>query len=79
MRYRCETCGYSSPKWMGFCPGCGGAAALVEVAAAPGRSSGARAAQVVPRTAVGPDEAARRPTGIEEVDRVLEALAGLGG
>ena len=56
---------------MGFCPGCGGAAPLVEVPVAPGRRAPARAARVVPLDAVGPEEAVRRPTGIDEVDRVL--------
>ncbi len=71
MRYRCESCGYSSPKWMGFCPGCGSPAALVEAPPARGRSAPPRATRVVPLTAVGTDDAARRLIGIAEVDRVL--------
>ena len=71
MRYRCESCGYTSPKWMGFCPGCGGPAALVEAPAAPGRGAAPHPARVVALSAVGPDEAVRRPTGIDEIDRVL--------
>jgi DNA repair protein RadA/Sms len=67
--YRCETCGYASPKWMGFCPGCGSQAALAEAAAA--RVTPVRALRVVPLTRAGSDEALRRPTGIAEVDRVL--------
>ncbi|MBN2112732.1 MAG: DNA repair protein RadA [Acidimicrobiia bacterium] len=71
MRYRCESCGYSSPKWMGFCPGCGDPAPLVEAPAAPGRPGASRAARVTPLTEVGPDSARRLLTGIEEIDRVL--------
>jgi len=71
VRYRCEACGYTSPKWMGFCPGCGSSAALVEAPVASARPVAPRPARVVPLTAVGPDEAVRRPTGIDEVDRVL--------
>ncbi|MCU0281633.1 MAG: AAA family ATPase, partial [Acidimicrobiia bacterium] len=71
MRYRCESCGYSSPKWMGFCPGCGNPAALVEAPPARGRSAPPRATRVVPLTAVGTEDAARRLIGIAEIDRVL--------
>jgi DNA repair protein RadA/Sms len=56
---------------MGFCPGCGGLAALIEVPAPPARGNVPRPARVVPLTAIGPDEGVRRPTGIAEVDRVL--------
>ena len=70
MSYRCTTCGYSSPKWMGFCPGCGSDAALVE-AAPPARSTAGRAALVMPLAEAGRDEPRRRPTGLAEFDRVL--------
>jgi len=55
---------------MGFCPGCGGDAALVEVGPAP-RAAASRAARVMPLAEAGRDEAARRATGLTEVDRVL--------
>ncbi len=29
--YRCESCGYQSPRWMGFCPGCDVRSPLIEV------------------------------------------------
>ncbi len=29
--YHCESCGYQSPRWMGFCPGCEQRSPLVEV------------------------------------------------
>jgi DNA repair protein RadA/Sms len=56
---------------MGFCPACGGSAPLTEVPAGSGRGAPPRAARVVPLNAVGPEDAVRRRTGIEEVDRVL--------
>ena len=56
---------------MGFCPGCGGSAPLVEVPSGTARSAVPRAARVLPLTAVGPEDAVRRRTGIDEVDRVL--------
>jgi len=71
VRYNCEACGYSSPKWMGFCPACGSPAALGEAPRAAGRGAAPRPARVVPLTAVGPEDARRRPTGLSEVDRVL--------
>ncbi len=30
MSYRCASCGYTSGKWMGFCPGCNVAEPLAE-------------------------------------------------
>jgi DNA repair protein RadA/Sms len=70
VRYRCDTCGYSSPKWMGFCPSCGSGAPLSEAPSAP-RAAASSPARLVPLAEAGADEAVRRPTGIAEVDRVL--------
>ncbi|MFN9956556.1 MAG: DNA repair protein RadA, partial [bacterium] len=28
--YRCSTCGHSTPKWVGKCPGCGAWESMVE-------------------------------------------------
>jgi DNA repair protein RadA/Sms len=55
---------------MGFCPGCGSDAALVQAAPSP-RPSASRAARVVPLTEAGRDEPARLSTGLAELDRVL--------
>src|SRR4030042_1756191 len=55
---------------MGFCPGCGSDAALVEGAPGP-RSAAGRAALVMPLAEAGRDEPRRRPTGLAEFDRVL--------
>jgi DNA repair protein RadA/Sms len=68
MPFRCVECGYSTGKWMGFCPTCGNEHHLTE--------------EADPRRAVAPTEAlplakvrastnVRRTTGIGEIDRVL--------
>ncbi len=55
---------------MGFCPGCGSEAALVqEVQAA--RAATGRTVRVMPLAEAGRDEPRRRATGLAEVDRVL--------
>lgn len=69
MAFRCDSCGHSSPKWMGFCPQCGVDRPLTE------ESSVVRRNQKV-ATAVGLDEARdtigeRFRTGWGEFDRVL--------
>jgi DNA repair protein RadA/Sms len=69
MRYRCDTCGYGSLKWMGFCPQCEGGA-LTEVAE-DARQSGAAPAKVVTLDEAATRSAAHVPVGVAEVDRVL--------
>ncbi|MGF1616435.1 MAG: DNA repair protein RadA [Acidimicrobiia bacterium] len=69
MAFRCDSCGHSSPKWMGFCPQCGVDRPLTE------ESSVVRRNQSV-AIAVGLDEARdtigeRFRTGWGEIDRVL--------
>ena len=69
MAFRCDSCGHSSPKWMGFCPQCGVDRPLNE------ESSVVRRNQSV-AIAVGLDEARdtigeRFRTGWGEIDRVL--------
>lgn len=70
MTYECGECGFTSPKWMGFCPRCQSDAGLVEAAPAPARSS-----RPAPSTSLLSDATAaptrRMPAGIGEVDRVL--------
>src|ERR671917_353093 len=77
----CSSCGHSTPRWSGRCPGCGEWNTLVEeaVRAAPagrGRSGGggakaAAAARPVPLSAVDTRPVPRLGTGIGEFDRVL--------
>lgn len=69
MQYRCDTCGHDSPKWMGFCPRCGGGA-LSETDAG-GRTAPVPGAAVVSLSEAAAAPVRRRPTGIGEFDRVL--------
>ena len=73
--YECEVCGYTTPKWVGRCPGCDAWGSIVEAAATP-----VVLRNVAPRRPTEPArpiatvdvEAARaRPTGVSELDRVL--------
>ena len=71
-RYRCEACGFETPKWMGFCPQCHTDGALAEAAVdRKPASTRPRAARVVAVGAAGGEETARRAVGVGEVDRVL--------
>ena len=68
--YACSECGYSTGKWLGRCPGCGGWSTLVEERAA----AVARAKESRPLLRLVDVEAAdaeRIPTGVAELDRVL--------
>jgi DNA repair protein RadA/Sms len=88
-QYVCQGCGAASPRWLGRCPGCGGWNTLVEEVTRKegkggsrqrlGRGDGAgEAGKPVSVSAVPEDAAARIPTGIEELDRVLGGGAVLG-
>ncbi|MEY3362296.1 MAG: hypothetical protein RL531_2015 [Actinomycetota bacterium] len=73
VRHRCTDCGAQSPRWLGRCPECGEWNTLVEEVEAPagrGAMVGTLAA-AVPIDEVDPLGAARRPTGVAELDRVL--------
>jgi DNA repair protein RadA/Sms len=72
--YRCAECGYATPKWVGRCPECqawgtfdipGGGARLRTVSAGP------VTAPARPIREVDVESARARPTGVEELDRVL--------
>jgi len=75
IRYVCQSCGYSSPKWVGKCPECGSWNGMVEEQVQP--PSQMKVRQIVsssqPRSIseleFSPEE--RRSTGIGEFDRVL--------
>lgn len=76
--YKCSSCGYSQPRWLGRCPSCGQWNSLEECVADPnaltplGRGSETQAkARPVPLDSVGAQEEARLPTGIDEFDRTL--------
>lgn len=72
---RCTECGALAAKWVGRCPECG-AWGSVEPAAAPGSARRGPAPSPVsapaqPIDQVGVDAACARPTGVQELDRVL--------
>ncbi|MDH3194648.1 MAG: DNA repair protein RadA, partial [Acidimicrobiia bacterium] len=72
MTFRCDSCGYSSPKWMGFCPQCKSQDGLVEAATPARRRRGAvQAAVPIPLTKVGETEVVRLRSAVGEFDRVL--------
>jgi len=85
-RFACQACGAVYPKWQGRCSpppaGCGAWNTLVEEAA-PKRGKaaapGVAASRALPVHAIDADLAARIPTGIAELDRVLGGGAVLGG
>jgi len=75
--FRCQNCGYGTPKWMGQCPDCGQWNTLVEEveAAATGKAK-QKTLTEFSSEAVKIGEAAelsheRMPTGISELDRLL--------
>jgi DNA repair protein RadA/Sms len=74
--HRCSECGAAATGWLGRCPQCGGWGTLVAEALAAGRATTAAELPVgtdapVPIAEVDPLGAARRPTGIDELDGVL--------
>ena len=78
--FLCSSCGASSPRWLGRCPGCKAWNTLVEerVRFPAGRDRGGTAdprvgspARAVLLGEVSSEEARRLPTGVEELDRVL--------
>jgi DNA repair protein RadA/Sms len=71
MAFGCATCGYSSSKWMGFCPQCGAGDPLVENTANAGKGRQTRAASSVRLSEAAARDHQRRPTGWNEIDRVL--------
>jgi DNA repair protein RadA/Sms len=73
VQHVCSECGYATPRWLGKCPGCGEWGTLVEeVPPARNGHAGRVGAQPLTRLDdVEAGEAARLPTGVEELDRVL--------
>ncbi|MGI9609993.1 MAG: DNA repair protein RadA [Acidimicrobiia bacterium] len=67
--YRCANCGHTSPKWMGFCPQCGVSEPLTEETSA--NKSTSTPAKTSGLAEAGQGSEPRRPSGWEEVDRVL--------
>lgn len=75
--YSCIECGGTSPKWLGRCPGCGAWNTLEETIPEPvpaGRNRIQPLARTQPVATLAEIEAAEiahRPTGLQELDRVL--------
>jgi DNA repair protein RadA/Sms len=71
-QFACTECGYSAGRWFGKCPACGAFGTLVEEQPPTVVKGGAAAARPLLRLAdVEVEEAARIPTGVAELDRVL--------
>jgi DNA repair protein RadA/Sms len=73
--YQCQTCGYTSPKWLGKCPDCGTWNSLVEERkeSSPSRSSLGHFRKSEPQllSSIKAGYEQRTSTGIKELDRVL--------
>jgi DNA repair protein RadA/Sms len=86
-QFTCQACGAFFPRWVGRCTSCGAWNTLVEEAAPKRSASLAPQDASLPTLAaraqrvgeVDADHAARLPTGIGELDRVLGGGAVLGG
>ena len=77
-KYVCNSCGATSPRWLGKCPNCDAWESYVEeIVAAPesskarGARSGSTAVKVTTLSDVSVEETLRLKTGIAEFDRVL--------
>ncbi len=73
--YRCQACGFGSPKWLGRCPDCGQWNSLAEEQEAPKAAFSKRSSTVFsvpePLARVKGADGGRTSTGIPEFDRVL--------
>jgi DNA repair protein RadA/Sms len=70
VQYACTECGYAAGRWFGKCPGCDAFGTLVEEEPAAARS-GAAPKPLLRLVDVEVEQAARIPTGVPELDRVL--------
>jgi DNA repair protein RadA/Sms len=71
LSYSCTDCGYSAGRWFGKCPGCNAFGTLVEDAPPAAARGGAAPKPLLRLVDVEVEEAARIPTGVAELDRVL--------
>lgn len=84
VRFVCQACAYSAPKWQGRCPECGEWNSLVEEASGPPPKTvaaqikaggmsvmGAAASRPRPITEIEASDRQRQSTGVSEFDRVL--------
>jgi DNA repair protein RadA/Sms len=72
VQFGCTECGYTAGRWFGKCPGCSAFGTLVEESLGAEAGAGSGVARTPLRLVdVEVEEAARIPTGISELDRVL--------
>jgi DNA repair protein RadA/Sms len=72
VQFSCSQCGYAAGRWFGKCPGCDAFGTLVEEAAPAAKGAArARPKPLLRLVDVQVEEAARIPTGVPELDRVL--------
>src|SRR3954469_3865336 len=69
--FSCPDCGYSSPRWLGRCPGCGEFNTLVEESKFAPVPAGSAPKTLLRLVDVESEELERIPTGLPELDRVL--------
>jgi DNA repair protein RadA/Sms len=73
----CNECGAHTPKWLGKCPACGAWNTLIETVAEPASAGKNRfqtlagVQEVATLSQIEASDVDRRPTGLEELDRVL--------
>src|SRR2546421_6883130 len=70
VNYACTDCGYTAGRWFGKCPGCNAFGTLVEEVVG-GPTAKAPPQPLLRLVDVEVSEAARIPTGVDELDRVL--------
>ncbi len=68
--YQCQSCGYSSPKWLGKCPDCGKWNSFSEEERVT-KLKGPKAAEPVLLSEISASTGIRCSTGIKELDRTL--------
>jgi DNA repair protein RadA/Sms len=71
VQYACTECGYSAGRWFGKCPGCASFGTLVEEVVGQVAAGKAPPKPLLRLVDVEVAEAARMPTGVPELDRVL--------
>lgn len=72
--YRCENCGYKSPKWLGRCPSCSSWDTMLEERIekrSPGKRRSKEALKPVKLRDIDKRDSQLIPSGISELDRVL--------
>ncbi len=71
VQFSCTECGYTSGRWFGKCPGCSAFGTLVEEVVGQVAQSQAPPKPLLRLVDVEAADAARVPTGVPELDRVL--------